>query len=184
MTRIRLRHAHDRWDLVALYSKRYDPDKADHHRRFASSIDFINTGISGLGIRSAADLSCGNGRILQGVEVPEKTYGDLTPGWEITGPIEETIEQIPPVDLLICSETLEHLDDPDAVLAQIRSKAALVFISTPEGERNNENYEHYWGWESEDIEEMLRVAGFTDVVAHTIWGEDTDYYRFQYWLAR
>jgi 2-polyprenyl-3-methyl-5-hydroxy-6-metoxy-1,4-benzoquinol methylase len=40
--------------------------------------------------------------------------------------MESTLRDLEPVDLLICSETLEHLDDPDAVLDQARGWAAKV----------------------------------------------------------
>lgn len=117
-----------------------------------------------------ADLSCGNAAIarrLQQSHGAELTLGDFAPGYEYTGPIEQTIEQIDPVDLFICSETIEHLDDPDAVLARIRPKTDRLILTTPDGETGDANPEHVWGWDSEAVGAMLVIAGFTPKI-HTV----------------
>jgi hypothetical protein len=114
--------------------------------------------------RSVADLSCGNGEIASAVGPNADTVilGDLAPGYEVVGPLEQTIHNLPRVDLYVCSETLEHLDDPDTTLAQLRPHAATLIVSTPIGawadaERNPE---HYWAWDKADVEEMLTAAGW------------------------
>ena len=112
------------------------------------------------GLGSAADLSCGNGAVLNSVKATTKFYGDYAPGHQYTGPIEETVEQIPHVDLFICCETLEHLDDPLAVLKQIRAKASAILLSTPVENWNDSNEEHYWAWSQEDVSGLLAQAGF------------------------
>jgi 2-polyprenyl-3-methyl-5-hydroxy-6-metoxy-1,4-benzoquinol methylase len=113
---------------------------------------------------SVADLSCGDAVIAERLRETHNarlTLGDYAPGYNITGPIEKTIHDIDPVDLFICSETVEHLDDPDAVLADIRRKCEWLILSTPDGEdaRIN-NPQHLWGWDAEAMEQMLRAAGF------------------------
>jgi hypothetical protein len=116
------------------------------------------------GVAAAADLSCGNGAILDGIGAARSYKGDYAPGHAITGPLEQTLDELPNVDLYVCSETLEHLDEPDAVLVRIRSKASLLLLSTPVGAWGDSNPEHYWAWSRADVEEMLTAAGFKTVV--------------------
>jgi hypothetical protein len=110
--------------------------------------------------RAAADLSCGDGSVLRRLDAMRKIYGDLAPGYEHTGPIERTIGEIPDVDLFVCCETLEHLDNPAAVLAAVREKSTRLLLSTPVDAWGDANPEHYWAWGQEDVEELLGDAGW------------------------
>lgn len=109
---------------------------------------------------AGADLSCGDGYVLRGVSAQPAFFGDLAPGYEFTGPIEETIHQIPQVDLFVNTETLEHVDDPDKVLSFIRAKTDVLILSTPIGAWNDDNAEHLWAWDRQGVEMMLLFAGF------------------------
>jgi hypothetical protein len=115
-----------------------------------------------------ADLSCGDGTIVNRLVKhygAQATLGDIAPGRPITGPIEETIELLDRVyDLFICSETIEHLNDPDTVLKQIRLKTHWLVLSTPVGNTDPDNPEHLWAWDREDVDVMLRRAGFGTLV--------------------
>lgn len=111
------------------------------------------------------DLSCGDGAILRGItrEQPGQytmTFGDYAPhpAHQLTGPIEQTIRLAPFADLFVCSETIEHLDDPDTTLKDIRQKADKLLLSTPVGEADTDNPEHYWGWDEEAVQAMLVAA--------------------------
>lgn len=131
---------------------------------------------------SVADLSCGNGEIAKALNL--LTFlGDYAPGYKINGPLEETLDKIPEVSLYICSETLEHLDDPQEVLKKIRTKAKSLVLTTPINAWNDENKEHYWAWDREGIEELLTKAGweanvfamldstvFNETYTYGIWG--------------
>jgi hypothetical protein len=118
-----------------------------------------------------ADLSCGDAEIARRLEKSHGAHlqlGDFAPSYEHTGPIEKTIKKIYPVDLFILSETLEHLDDPDAVLRAIRPKTGRLILSTPDGEDNDQNPEHVWGWDAEAVEDMLRKAAFKPQIHTTV----------------
>ena len=132
-----------------------------------------------------ADLSCGNGLLAQSLKAEETVLGDLAPGWPVTGPIEETVAVLDPVDLFICSETAEHVDDPDALLAAIRARSRRLFLSTPVEAWGDANGEHVWCWDREAVEAMLTGAGWTvDVFAEldsTVFGEP---YRYGMWGCR
>jgi len=90
------------------------------------------------------------------------TLGDFSQGYELTGPILETIKFIPIVDLFICTETLEHLDDPEANLQAIRGKCTNLLVSTPiDQPLETAGGGHCWVWSRSDVEEMLVATGFT-----------------------
>jgi hypothetical protein len=160
MTRQRLRPAHTPERLAEIYATPHD------HRRFPDHILRVDATIAlaqwlaGSGVRRAADLSCGNGAVLAAVPAKARIFGDFAPGYEMTGPLEETLPQLDPVDLYVCAETLEHLDDPDKVLALIRAKTNAFVLSTPVEAWDDDNEEHYWAWSREDVEAMLAAAGF------------------------
>lgn len=177
--RIRLRPAHTPEKLAELYPTPHDHRRWSDHKLRVDVITqvcrYLFTG------GSVADLSCGNGMVATSLGTKDVYLGDFAPGYGIHGPIEETIHQIPKVDLFLCCETLEHLDDPDAVLRSIRAKAHMLVLSTPLGETEGENEEHYWGWDTEGVREMLQWAEFNPVVqmvlgipecrvAYQIWG--------------
>ena len=132
---------------------------------------------------SVADLSCGNGEIARYLNADRTFLGDFAPGYEYFGPIERTLDEIPDVDLFVCSETLEHLDDPDLVLKKIRAKTEKILISTPLDNWDDPNAEHYWAWGKTDIEAMLRLAGFQPEIYMCI--ELPHYlYNYQIWGCR
>lgn len=188
MMRTRLRPTPDAEGLRHLYSKRYSHTSApDHVLRVAVTAALAEpvTPIGGV----VADLSCGDAAIanlLASRRNARLVLGDLTPGHAITGPIEETISQIPDgsVDLFICSETVEHVDDPDAVLAAIRPRTSRLILSTPDGETDTRNPEHIWGWDSEAMGDMLRSAGFRPEIHTTLdLRPSGGWYSFQIWLC-
>lgn len=182
--RRRLRPAYSAAELAALYARPHDHTQfPDHLLRVDATIamgtwmlrDHLNV--------SVADLSTGNGQIPTGIayarEIDMRTthliLGDYAPQdaksftsyprHQFTGPIEETIErlqvaEIGGIDLFVCSETIEHLDDPEAVLKQIRYRARKLLLSTPIGETDDGNPEHYWGWDAPEVGKMLRGCGW------------------------
>jgi hypothetical protein len=142
-------------------------------------------------VTSIADLSCGNAytvnRLIElgAVQRPAFVWlGDTARGYPLHGPIEETLDLIPVVDLYVCGETIEHLDDPGAVLKQIRAKTRLLALSTPVENWDDTNAQHYWSWDVPDVAELLTSAGFTidaftDVDSRT-YGEP---YRYGIWTC-
>lgn len=161
--RVRLRPAHDEAALARIYATPHDHTRwTDHKIRVAVTAQFAHQ-LSGR-VGRAADLSCGDGAILKALDVGERFFGDYAPGYDYTGPIEETVEQVPPVDLFVCCETLEHLDDPDLALKAIRGKTRTLVLSTPVGAFDDDNAEHYWAWDRAAVEAMLCSAGFDPAV--------------------
>lgn len=163
--RVRLRPAHKADTLASIYATPHNHSKwNDHKLRVALTAQFayLLTGP----VDTAADLSCGDGVILNALRVGTRYLGDYAPGYPITGPLEDTIDQLPMVDLFVCCETLEHLDDPDLALKKIRGKTKALVLSTPVDAFGDRNPEHYWAWSRDAVEVMLAAAGFT-VTAYT-----------------
>jgi hypothetical protein len=179
--KIRLRPAHTAEQLANIYSKPHNHLAfADHIIRVNKSIDMLKAFDT---YESIADLSAGNAAIINALKSDNKYVGDFADSYEFTGHIDDTIEKIPVVDLFICSETLEHLDDPEATLKKIRVKTKYLFLSTPYGESDTNNIEHYWGWDNEDVKQMLIDAGF-DPVEYFLLEFPGGVYNFQMWICK
>jgi 2-polyprenyl-3-methyl-5-hydroxy-6-metoxy-1,4-benzoquinol methylase len=166
VTRQRLRPSHTAEQLAEIYPQPHDHRRwRDHHVRVDATIALAR-GIEG--VTSVADLSCGNGAIAKAVGAETTILGDYAPGYDICGPIEDTIHVIPEVDLYICSESIEHLDDPDTVLKFIRAKVRHLVLTTPVDNWGDANIEHYWAWSRQDVEQMLAAAGWTVQVTNIL----------------
>lgn len=205
MARIRLRPKYTDEELKAVYYKTHNSNNwIDHRLRVPASFTMVNWAIQEYKQASTtfADLSCGDGSIALGLagrtleahalnsfvgdyhldedlERELRDYGIET----LTGTIEENLQKIDRVGMFILSETLEHLDDPDTVLKQIREKSDLLFLSTPNGEKTPDNPEHYWGWELEDIRSMLHSYGWNPV-AYSILAFPNLTDGYQMWVCR
>lgn len=149
-------------DMDRLYRDQYDHSRwKDHVLRVAVTsahatwFDNVN---------SVADLSCGDGVIARDVAnivgASTVVLGDYAPGHPIRGRIEDTINDIDPVDLFICSETLEHVYEPAELLSKIRGKCRYLLLTTPLGETRPTNPEHVWGWDEVGVGELVSGAGF------------------------
>ena len=136
------------------------------------------------GIKSVADLSAGDAFIINALGLSKTFIGDYAPRYEFTGAIEQTIEQIPNVDLFICSETLEHLDDPLYVLKHIRQKTKYLLLTTPHAKWDDVNQEHYWAWDKDGIAELLAEAGFETVSFELLELAQSYYYDYQIWVCK
>ena len=187
MMRKRLRPMPTATELAELYAKPHDHLRWEDHVFRVDVTSALAHHLLPKG-GTVADLSCGNALIARRLEASHSArliLGDFAPGYEHTGPIEQTIGLIPRVNLFICSETIEHLDDPDAVLRRIRAKTDRLILSTPDGEDDDLNPEHVWGFDSEAVEKMLRDAGFipeTRTIVDLRPAGGT--YAFQIWTCR
>lgn len=200
MTRKRLRPALTPEQLARTYAVPYDHRQwQDHELRVAQTITFGRWVVRLLGdrVRSGADLSAGDGTVLMGLPLERKVFGDLTGQWEITGfgdrtgpweitgQLEHTLPALEPVDLYVCTETLEHLDDPDLMLKTMRAKCRALLLSTPVDAWEDPNPEHYWAWSRADVEVMLRMAGFRPFVYSSVDFRELgpQYYEFGIWAC-
>jgi hypothetical protein len=177
--RVRLRPAYSPEYLAELYPKPHDHTRwPDHIIRVDATIALARD----MGVPDVvADLSCGDAAIGRALAPASLILGDFAPGYPITGPIEVTAPALSHVGMFICSETVEHLDDPDAVLAQIREKADSLVLSTPLAEFTPVNPEHYWGWDTDGVREMLEGAGWVPELQRDVL---TPWAKYQLWGCR
>jgi len=214
--RVRLRpvHADTAAFYSERYPGGYHHDRwPDHVERVAATVDFARGLLTDGLVNSVADLSCGDGAVARGiVETPgarihRVVLGDVNIPKELIvssldrngswpesivfweGTLDQTMASLEdrPVDLFVSSETLEHLDDPDAYLRAAREKSRYLLLTTPDGEQPSAdgggNVEHYWGWDAEAVSSMLHEAGWR-VTDHRIFTPvSADVYRFQMWTA-
>jgi hypothetical protein len=178
--KMRLRPAYTEAQLADVYARPHQHSSWEDHRlRVQMTIAFATWFGN---IDSIADLSAGDAAIINAIPANKRYVGDFAPGYEFTGAIDDTIELIPKVDLFICSETIEHLDDPEKTLAKIRIKSKAIIVTTPDSEINDGNPEHYWGWDSVGVRELLEGVGFKPVIFNTLQFENPSLiYDYQFW---
>lgn len=180
--RRQLRPFHTPAELAAVYDKPYDHTRWPAHvERVTHTAAVLDTHADATSARTVADMSCGDGAVLAQSTHPWETVhsGDLT----TTGPLELTIPALPAVDMYVCSETLEHVEDPDLVLRLIRARASHLVLTTPHGETTDDNPEHYWGWDARGLLKMLHAAGWRNCDGHLFTPTSSDYYTFQIWTC-
>lgn len=192
MYRRRLRPKYTEEQLGKLYSVPHDHRNWwDHKVRVDMTIALGKFATVPTVNGNVVDLSCGNGTIA--IELARHFgamawLGDYArnPAYHFTGPLEKTLDLLPVMaDLYVCSETIEHLDDPDAALRKIRENAQYLLLSTPIGETGTDNPEHYWGWDCEAVGEMLEREGWTPVLASNLLFADPNLpYNYQIWLCK
>lgn len=177
-------------DESASYSSGFDPTtSSESMARLAQTIALTKWIVKTYHPKSIADLSIGNGEVTDELikEFPSLTYtlGDISQlninkAIDKYGYTNENISyhctdiikgletnSLSSVDLFISSETLEHLDIPDLALRLINNKSKYLILTTPEDEHPVDRF-HYWVWGSDDIEKMLKDAGFIPLVYQKI----------------
>lgn len=165
-----------------LYSQIYNHSKWDAHvERVNKTIEVLDRFAHTTYSESVADLSCGDGAVINNSRHPwqKKIIGD----YATTGPIEEAVRTMDSVDMFVLSETLEHIEDPDTLLLQIRESASHLVLTTPCNETNNENPQHYWGWDTEGVAIMLGNADFNSTHCELFTPNSNNYYTFQIWTC-
>lgn len=139
------------------------------------------------GVRSVLDLGCGPGTKLAlihekfpdlkylGIDLPEgvaycrKTY-DFGEWLSVDFNVTTQVDLNSKVDLVICSDVIEHVEDPDRLLEFVRgrlSPAGRVILSTPDRDRLNGranntplNAHHVREWNRSELAAYLQSAGF------------------------
>jgi 2-polyprenyl-3-methyl-5-hydroxy-6-metoxy-1,4-benzoquinol methylase len=89
------------------------------------------------------------------------------------------------VDVIVLTETLEHMEDPDAILLLARQHADRLIASSPLMRLPNidGNPEHLWQWDDEGYRQMLVDAGWEPESFASLRVFPT-FYEFQLWGAR
>lgn len=185
MTIKRLRPAMPPEQLAQAYAQPHDHRiyGAGHHLR----VEMTKVLVREQQWTSVADLSCGNGAIIDDLALPAQQVmkGDFA----TTGPLEHTLpglhHQGRMFDGYVCSETLEHLDSPGEALALIRPVARELVVTTPLECWDDTNGEHYWAWDREGVEGLAQKAGWCPLrfasLDTRVWGES---YLYGMWVFK
>jgi len=138
-------------------------------------------------LNSCVDVGCGSGYKLvnlispfckdtTGIDQPfiiercKKVYGENNINWLSEDFENAKIGTNKKFDLIICSDVIEHLLDPDILLNYLKSishKDSIIIISTPErdilhGSANNSatNVEHIREWNQTELTAYIESSGF------------------------
>lgn len=188
---MRIQRVRPKWDegqLASIYAAPHDHRiyGMGHHLRVEVTKVIAAAWATKHGWRSVGDLSCGNADIARSLGFHEQAtiLGDYAPGYRFTGPLEQTLLEMPDVDGYVCSETIEHLDEPELALLLIRQKAGTLILSTPLEAWDDSNGEHYWAWDRAGVERIMDAAGWAPAVFATVdtrvFGEP---YQYGIWAA-
>lgn len=153
-----------------------------------------------LGPQTLADPACGDASIENSIELMRvKMYlndisrsqiemiqmASLVPPDVQCMDVYDHVEYIPQVDVIVLTEILEHLEDPDKLVRMASKKARYLIASSPISERSNTNHEHVWGWDEDGYSEMLRNGDWTPTtVVKQYMNLSGLPYDFQIWTAR
>lgn len=164
------------WDYIAHWrDHRWDLNWIERPRLWGSAVALALGGP-----KTVCDPACGDSTVVAvayQISAFDKAYlGDISPDTinklvpgvlpfeteRFVGDLHSTLEAIPPVDAIVLTEILEHLEDPDAVLRLARTKARWLAASSPicpDGTDHTD--QHIWAFDMEGYREMLEAAGWT-----------------------
>lgn len=110
--------------------------------------------------------------------LPDWTYSSGT----IEGLLDPELGQ--QFDVIVLTEILEHLEDPDLILRLAALKARFLVASSPEMRKGqtDTNAEHLWQFDKRGYEKMLTDNGWR-TFQYTHLGFPATEYDFQIWLA-
>lgn len=153
--------------------------------------------------QSVIDPACGDGSIVLAADklwgIERVWLSDLSepnilalvvrldgtrPEWSLSrAPIEQTMGIVGEYDVIVLTEILEHLEDPDAMLRLASTKARFVVASSPEMRpgQDDTNPEHLWMFDREGYRGLLAGNGWRTVqYTHLNFSSEYD---FQIWVA-
>lgn len=115
------------------------------------------------------DVGCGvkpyypffaSAREYVGLDVQENPHAD------ISGPIEAIPAEDDAFDIVLCTQVLEHVDDPAQAVRELRRVTApggRVLASTHGVMLYHPNPQDLWRWTHTGLEKLFRDAGFDEV---------------------
>lgn len=151
---------------------------------------------------SVLDPACGDGSIVLAADhispISKMTLCDISgpnidrlfervrPGLSVReADVHESLLHDGKVELVVLTEILEHLPDPDMVLRLAHDKGTLLIASSPvmRSSQKDDNPEHLWQFDEEGYRAMLVDAGWRPA-QKTILAFPELTYDFQIWACR
>jgi hypothetical protein len=167
----------------------------DHRIRVRATVGLATVALAGhVPLAVVADLSCGDAAIpavlaaqvgasllVLGDALGVRRTSPLVPSVTVPGSLPGSLAMLGQASVYVCSETLEHLADPDGLLIQLRPHARFLVASTPVGAHDDDNPEHYWAWDIPDVTGMLAKAGWAPLLVATV--DPRAVYTFGIWVC-
>jgi 2-polyprenyl-3-methyl-5-hydroxy-6-metoxy-1,4-benzoquinol methylase len=162
------------WGTPALLEEYLDPSRLAFY-------DEVAEACRGLGARSVVDVGCGGGDLLVRVAAllgPERVAGidtarsavararQLLPEGRFVVGDATRLDLGERFELVLCTEVLEHVRDPGALLdalERLRAPGGAIVVTVPDGAIDD--YEgHVSFWTEEQLAELLRPRGLRSIV--------------------
>lgn len=71
------------------------------------------------------------------------------------------LESVDSADVVVLTEILEHVEDPDRLVALARAQGKYLVASSPINEEQDVgNHEHVWAWDQLGYRQMLEAGGW------------------------
>lgn len=163
-------HSHDK----EFYKDRELADhinQHDHKPRLMTVLEYVSGILKEHPDYSVSDLGCGNGGLLELIPTENKWGYDLQPSnvadAESKGRkvyLRDFVnEDIDVGDIVIMTETLEHLVDPHGFLKKLKDRGAKYIVaSTPAYETPDFHAPfHLWVWTEDSFAQIFADAGWT-----------------------
>lgn len=174
---VRVRLDNPPWDYVTNYRPiRWDETWIERPRLWSSAVALA------LGSpKSVCDPACGDATVVMQAHqlnpISRAVLGDISPdtiakllpgdhrlpAWSdrVIGDVFDTLSGIDPVDAIVLTEILEHLDDPDSLLSIAATKANWLVASSPiVPDGNDHTAQHLWAFDMDGYRDMLVAAGW------------------------
>jgi 2-polyprenyl-3-methyl-5-hydroxy-6-metoxy-1,4-benzoquinol methylase len=146
-----------------------------HQPRLHKAAEFVRQALSRPDAHTVSDLGCGDGGLLSLIRNAQETISwgyDFCPanaaGWEergVTAYVRDVFADLNQVlvgDVVVMTETLEHLADPHGVLRHLRDRARYLVCSSPWNENQTQHCdEHAWAWDRAGYADLVTAAGWT-----------------------
>ena len=150
---------------------------------------------------SVLDPACGDASIVAAAEdhrpIASVTVSDISvpnaqqvqavhPGYRVWScSISEALGQDGAYDVIVLTEILEHLEDPDLIVRMAREKGRFLVASSPVMRvgQVDRNPEHLWMFDAVGYREMLEGAGWV-IGSFTLIGFPETEYDFGVWVCR
>lgn len=190
----RLREYPTEAELAEFYSEPYDHKRwEDHKQRVQWTIGILGPFVDKQNICYAFDPACGDGTILRSLPADvDKHFGDLVlaPHVDVIGPLEDTIpahathwdDSNPCESLLILTEIIEHVKDPEQVLRLAHDNFEWLLLTTPINEIREKHFnpQHVWAWSQDEMRDLLKRTGWNTLYGAAL---NTFYYDYQLWIC-
>lgn len=150
-----------------------------HQERLKTAAELATKACRAYHIATVVDLGCGDGGLLSLLPDDLTSWGyDFQPSNVASAPrrgvdvryanfLEDDIAY---GELALCTECIEHLEDPHGFLERLSHNVRLLVCSSPMNETDEwHDTLHAWAWDVEGYRAMLDSAGFDVLETREVW---------------